>query len=87
MMMQLGFTILRPIFRWRCDLAKRLYWQSFPIGPWPLDAWLSGRGARRRKQSLQGAREIDQAASLMFALVYATVYAASFAEITPRQKR
>ena len=68
------FTILPSIVRWRRDLAKTTGWQSCPIGRWHC-----GRLAIPRPRSqtlthaLMNAREIGQAATLMYALFYASL--------------
>ena len=66
---RLRFTILPSIVRWRRDLAKTPGWQ-----PCPIDRWHCGCLAipRPRSQTLStrssDAREIGQAATLMYAL-------------------
>ena len=68
------FTILPSIVRWRRDLAKTSGWQSCPIGRW-LCGCLAIPRPRLQTQTdaLKDAREIGQAATLMYALAYTSL--------------
>ena len=68
------FTILPSIVRWRRDLAKTFGWQSCPIGRGPCGclAIPRPRSQTQTKRS-SDAREIGQAATLMYALVHASL--------------
>ena len=68
------FTILPSIVRWRRDLAKTPGWQSCPIGRWLCGCLAIPRPrSRTPRHALKDAREIGQAATLMFALAYASL--------------
>ena len=82
------FTILPSIVRWRRDLAKTSGCQSCPIGRWAL--WLLGypeAALADAEHALKDAREIGQAATLMFALTSCIIDPYSTAEITRQQTR
>ena len=67
------FTILPSIVRWRRDLAKTSGWQSCPIGRWPCGCLAIPRPrSQTSNAALKDAREIGQAATLMFALYFAS---------------
>ena len=63
--------ILPSIVRWRRVLAKTLGWQFCPFGRCAL--WMLGypeAALADAEQALKDAREIGQAATLMYALVH-----------------
>ena len=63
------FTILPSIVRWRRDLAKTLRWQFYPIGRGLCGCLAYPEAALKdADDALKDARDIGQAASLMFAL-------------------
>ena len=63
------FTILPSIVRWRRDLAKTSGWQSYPIGRWLCGCLAIPRPrSQTLSDALKDAREIGQAATLMYAL-------------------
>ena len=82
------FTILPSIVRWRRVLAQTLGWQSCPIGRVAL--WLLGypeAALADAEHALKDAREIGQAATLMYALSCGSVSLISHAEIMQQQTR
>ena len=79
------FTILPSIVRWRRDLAKTSGVAILSVRSYGL--WLLGypeAALRDADDALKNAREIGHAATLMYALTYATLTPSS-AEIMRRQ--
>ena len=67
-------TILPSIVRWRRDLAKTFGWHSCPIGRWPCGRLAIPRPRLRTPtHALKDAREIGQAATLMYALAHTSL--------------
>ena len=67
------FTIVPNIVRWRRDLAKTSAWSSCPIGRGPYGCLAIPRPrSPTADRALKDAREIGQAATLMYALAHAT---------------
>ena len=82
------FTILPSIVRWRRDLAKTSGWQSCPIGRGLCGCLAIPRlRAADAEHALKDAREIGQAATLMYALMPRIADPYSSAEITRQQTR
>ena len=82
------FTILPSIVRWRRDLARMLGWRSCPFVRWAL--WLLGypeAALADADHALEDAREIGQAATLMYALYLTSSHPYPTAEITRQQAR